>query len=128
MRKTDLFSVFISLSVLVTVTGGCLITWRFIDEALITSFFRQSILKLHIISSVIFLVILGMMAVEHFLPHIKKGMRKARKSGLSLLVFIFLMIASGFGLQVISSVKLLEFNYWIHVLTGLAFYAIFIIC
>ena len=127
MNKVILFRTFIFLTVIVTVTGGALISWRFVDAALISASIRQWVLKAHIVSSVTFLVILGMMASDHFVPHIQKGMRKARKSGVSLLFIIVIMIISGFALQITSSILLLEFNYWTHVLTGLFFYGIFVI-
>lgn len=127
MSKVNLFRTFIFLTVIVSVTGGALISWRFVDPALISTAIRQTVLKVHIVSSVTFLVILGMMASDHFVPHIQKGVRKARKSGISLLFIIGLMIISGFALQITSSIWLLEFNYWTHVLTGLFFYGIFVI-
>ena len=50
IEQSNFILTFIFLTVIVTVTGGALISWRFVDAALISASIRQSVLKAHIIS------------------------------------------------------------------------------
>lgn len=126
-NRPVLYFVFVFITVVVSGSGGALISWRLIEQSSVNTDFRQLVLKTHILFSVVFVFFLGSMVTAHVIPHVKNKVQKARKSGLWLLTPTMIMVISGFMLQVISSIYFLEVNYWIHVVSGTIYFLAFVL-
>lgn len=60
--------------------------------------------KLHILLSPIFLFIMGSFFKEHVLKRIVSGVHQLRFSGICLTIFLFLLVLSGYLIQIVTEV------------------------
>lgn len=75
-------------------------------------------LKLHVVSAPILVFAVGLIAVRHILAHLQQGVRQGRRSGITALSSLLPMIASGYGIQVVTDERWLLALAWIHGVTG----------
>jgi hypothetical protein len=78
-------------------------------------------LKLHVLAAPLLVFAVGMIAVRHVLAHLRQGARMGRRSGLTALVTIVPMIASGYAIQVVTSERWLVVLAWVHGVTSVLF-------
>lgn len=81
------------------------------------------VLKLHIVTAPVMVFAIGMIAMRHIWPHFRKGLARGRRSGVSSMLVIVPMIATGYALQVFASERVLRWLGYIHLGLGLIFSA-----
>lgn len=78
-------------------------------------------LRLHVLAAPLLVFAAGMIAVRHVLAHLRQGVRMGRRSGVTALVTVLPMIASGYVIQVVREERWLVVLAWIHGVTGVLF-------
>lgn len=78
-------------------------------------------LKLHVLSAPLLVFALGLIALRHIVAHLRQRQRDGRRSGLTAVVSVLPMIASGYAIQVVTHERWLLTLAWIHGVTGVAF-------
>jgi hypothetical protein len=79
------------------------------------------VLKLHIVTAPFLVFGVGMIAMRHIWPHFKAGLRKGRRSGISSMLLLVPMIATGYALQALTSAPWLRAIGLIHLGLGVVF-------
>lgn len=78
-------------------------------------------LKIHILVAPLMIFAVGMITMRHIWAHLKSGLPRARKSGLSALYIGVPMVVSGYLIQTVTQTGLLTALAYVHIVTGLAF-------
>jgi hypothetical protein len=87
---------------------------------------RQVLLKIHILTVVLWVFSCGMLFNMHVIPQLQAGIRAGRRTGILLVVVLILMVASGFIIQIFPSQAGLYLIRWSHTLAGIAFSLLFV--
>lgn len=80
-------------------------------------------LKIHVLAAPAFVFAAGLLAVGHIARHLQLGVRLGRASGISALVTLGPMTATGYLLQVVTSPGWIVVLAWVHIGSGFAFLA-----
>ncbi|MFQ5889465.1 MAG: hypothetical protein ACE5JR_05355 [Gemmatimonadota bacterium] len=59
-------------------------------------------LKLHVVVAPLFMFAIGLIAIRHVWKHIATGVRQARRSGLTMVLVLLPMVATGYLIQVVT--------------------------
>lgn len=79
------------------------------------------VLKAHILAAPVMVFAVGLIAGDHIWRHWRQGVRAGRRSGL-LAMWVFVpMVVSGYLIQAVTHVGLLEALVWVHLVTGSAY-------
>lgn len=110
----------------VTATGTAYGILRYLlattDEfGLVTHPAEPLALKLHVLTAPLLVFAAGMIAVRHVLAHLQQGVRTGRRSGVTALVAVVPMIASGYAIQVVTDERWIVALAWVHGVTGVGF-------
>ena len=110
----------------VTVTGVVYAWMKYLLEpvdsfAVINHPLQPVVLKLHIVTAPILIFGIGMIATRHIWPHFKAGLQRGRRSGISSMLVLVPMIATGYALQALSNASWLRVLGWIHLGFGIVF-------
>ena len=113
-------------TVAVTATGVAYAWMKYLlhpldSFAVINHPLQPLVLKLHIVSAPFLVFGIGMIALRHIWPHFRAGLRKGRRSGVSSMLILIPMIATGYALQALSSASWLRIIGLVHLGLGLIF-------
>lgn len=78
-------------------------------------------LKAHILAAPLMVFAVGLIAGEHVWRHWRGGVRAGRRSGLMAMWVFVPMVATGYLIQAVTHVGLLEALGWAHLVTGAAY-------
>ena len=125
MNKAEKITVWGSTAVM-TVTGVALAGMEYLLEpadpfAVVNHPWQPAMLKLHILSAPVMVFGIGMIFMRHIWPHFRAGLKKGRRSGIWSMLLTVPMIATGYALQVLSSVSWLNTLGYVHFALGSAF-------
>lgn len=79
------------------------------------------VLKAHILAAPVMVFAVGLIAGEHIWRHWREGVPSGRRSGLLAAGAFVPMVLTGYLIQAVTHVGLLEALAWAHLVTGLAF-------
>ena len=125
MTKLEKYLVWGS-SAVVTATGLAYAWMKYLIQpadpfAVVNHPLQPLVLKLHIVTAPVFVFAIGMIAMRHIWPHFRKGLARARRSGVSSMLLVLPLIVSGYALQAISAVSWLSIVGYVHLALGIAF-------
>lgn len=125
MNQAEKVTVWGSTAVM-TVTGVALAGMEYLLEpadpfAVVNHAWQPAMLKLHILSAPVMVFGIGMIFMRHIWPHFRAGLKKGRRSGIWSMLLTVPMIATGYALQVLSSVSWLNTLGYVHLALGSAF-------
>ena len=78
-------------------------------------------LKAHVVLAPAFIFAIGLILTRHILPHIRQGVRRGRRSGLSMVWMLLPMVVSGYLLQVVTAPWLVTAMIVLHLASGAVF-------
>jgi len=73
------------------------------------------------VSAPLFVFAIGLISTRHIHAHIKAGVRRGRRTGMALVWVLVPMVASGYLLQVATSIRWLGALGWVHTGVGVMF-------
>lgn len=79
------------------------------------------VLKAHILVAPVMVFAVGLIAAEHVWKHYRLGVKAGRRSGLMAMWVFIPMVATGYLIQAVTHVALLEALVWVHLGTGLVY-------
>jgi cobalamin biosynthesis protein CobD/CbiB len=86
---------------------------------------QPAMLKLHILFAPLLVFSIGLVFTQHIWRRWRAGRRSGRISGLTTLLTVVPMIASGYLIQTVTGGGLLTWLVWIHVVTGALYFVMF---
>ena len=78
-------------------------------------------LKAHVVLAPVFVFAVGLILTRHILPHIRQGVRRGRRSGLSMVWMLLPMVISGYLIQVVTAPWLVTAMIVLHLASGVVF-------
>ncbi|MDX1673547.1 MAG: hypothetical protein R3314_02000 [Longimicrobiales bacterium] len=79
------------------------------------------VLKAHILIAPLQIFSVGLITSRHIWRHFRMGVRKGRRSGMIAAVMFIAMVATGYGLQVLTAELLLRIVGWTHLVVGIVY-------
>lgn len=79
------------------------------------------VLKLHIVSAPFLVFAIGLITARHIWPHLRGGMKYARRSGFTAALVVVPMVLTGYLVQAVTHVPLLTALAWSHLVLGALF-------
>lgn len=79
------------------------------------------VLKAHIVVAPVLVFAVGLVAAEHIWRHFRAGVRRGRRSGVLAMGVFVPMVLSGYLIQAVTHVGLLEALVWVHLITGVLY-------
>ena len=113
-------------TVVVTATGTIYAVMKHllspVDEfAVVNHPLQPLVLKLHIVSAPFLVFAIGLITMRHVWPHLRSGVKYARRSGTAAALVVVPMVLTGYLVQAVTNVPLLAALAWSHLALGLVF-------
>jgi cytochrome b subunit of formate dehydrogenase len=78
-------------------------------------------LKLHILSAPVLVFAVGVVFLRHIWRQLRSGRPGGRRTGVTILLVLVPMVATGYLLQTLASREALRWTAWVHIATGAAY-------
>lgn len=93
-----------------------------VDEfAVVNHPLQPLMLKLHIVSAPFLVFAIGLITMRHIWPHLRSGVKYARRSGITAALVVVPMVLTGYLIQAVTHVPLLTALAWSHLGLGALF-------
>ena len=86
---------------------------------------QPAMLKLHILCAPVLVFAIGLVFTQHIWKRWRSGRPSGRYSGLTTLLSVVPMVASGYLIQTVTGGGVLAWLIWIHLATGTAYFLMF---